>query len=152
MSILLFADLLDLRILAMLPQLALGQSSRVASAFGSDVVLREVCQNLERDKQAHLAFAAERLATLYADFNFIRRNLRRLRLRLMWVVLLLAVVLRHGRLICACGISRRRFVLDGYEVFGRLLECMVPYRRDALMRLLLSQRQDPYAEPRRIAP
>ena len=142
MSLCLLSDLLDLTVLILLDQ---------APAFDPDATLYTACLNLRQDKQAHIAFTSERLTMLYADFNFIRRNVRRLRLRLMWTVYLVHAAMRHGHLIRVCGATRWRFVSNGYRLFSRLLERMVPYRRDALLAALLNQRQDPYAEPEALA-
>ncbi len=114
--------------------------------------LQGVCKNLSQDKQAHIAFAAERLNMLYADFNFARRNLRRLRLRLMWSAALLYATMQHHKLLRNCGMSRFGFVISGYRRFSYLLERMVPYHRDTLLAALLNQRQSPYAEPQPLAP
>ena len=143
MSLRLLNDLLDLSVLTMLHQV---------SSLCRQAPLQSVCKNLCQDKRAHIAFAAERLTMLYADFNFVRRNLRRLRLRLMWTAALLYVAFRHGELLRACGASPWGFVIGGYGRFSPLLERMVPYRRDALLAALLNQKQDPYAEPKPLAP
>jgi hypothetical protein len=143
MSLRLLDDLLDLTVLSILhagPDLC-----RQAPVQG-------VCKNLYQNKQAHIAFAVERLTTLYADFNFVRRNLRRLRLRLMWTALLLHAAVGHRQLLRTGGVSYGDFVFGGYRRFSRLLERMVPYHRDALLAALLDQKQDPYAEPQRLAP
>ena len=105
------------------------------------------CSTIAIEKQAHIMFTSERLTLLYADFNFIRRNVRRLRLRIMWGALLLHSVYRHGRLIRAAGSTRWRFVITGFKRFARLLEQMAPYRREMLLAALRHQRQDPYGKP-----
>ena len=143
MSLRLLDDLLDLTVLTIFCQ---------APNLCNRDPLQGVCKNLSQDKQAHIAFAAERLTMLYADFNFARRNLRRLRLRLMWSAALLYATMQHHKLLRNCGMSRFGFVISGYRRFSCLLERMVPYHRDTLLAALLNQRQSPYAEPQPPAP
>ena len=138
MSVQFFADLYDLSVMSM------------AAGSGSGSVAADVAANLAHDKRAHVAFAAERLTMLYADFNSLRRNLRRLRLRGIWLTCLLRCVARDGRLIKACGRSRWQFLFAALRQFDQLLETMVPYRRDALLKALMSQRQQPYAKPHQL--
>ena len=135
MSVRLLADLLDVTLMTLVER------------SGPDAAVGGVCRNIINDKRAHIMFATERLTMLYADFNFIRRNVRRLRLRLMWAILLAATIARHRRLIRACGSTRARFLVGSMRQFNGILERMVPYRRDALLSSLLNQRQDPYAKP-----
>ena len=135
MSVRLLRNLVDLAII-----------DRVGQACDTPAV-QGVCENVRCEKRAHVAFDTERLTILYADFNFLRRNLRRLRLRLMCGAFIAAAMWRHGRLIQATGAEQWRFTGRTYAQFSRLLERMVPYRREALLTALLNQRQDPYAEP-----
>ena len=76
--------------------------------------------------------------------------LRRLRLRGIWLTCLLRCVARDGRLIKASGHSRWQFLIAALRQFNQLLETMVPYRRDALLKALMSQRQQPYAKPHQL--
>lgn len=137
LSVRLLRDLADLMVLAHLGGTCPDRAWRGAAA------------TLVAEKRGHIMFLTERLTLLYADFNFVRRNLRRLRLRLMWLACLLHVIGRHGSLIRATGQARSAFLLAGLRHFARLLESMVPYRRDALLAALLNQRREPYAEPSR---
>ncbi len=120
---------------------------RVVRDVTDDDSLRGVCAGVIRDKRAHVAFLAERLTMEFADFNFVRRNLRRLRLRAMFSLKLARVAAEHGRLITLAGWTRRRFVGGCWTRFAGVLEQMVPYRREALLAALLAQRKDPYAKP-----
>ncbi len=137
LSLLLMRTLLDLTILDLVAQLP-------------DGALHGAVRNVAKDKRAHTVFCAERLTALYADFNFVRRNLRRGRLRLMWGTILITAAWRHGGVIHKSGTSRRRFVIHAYRRFAGLLEQIVPYRRDALLAALGTQRREPYAKPRRL--
>lgn len=121
---------------------------RLIAGAMEDEVVRSVCRVVAQEKRAHIAFLVERLTMLYADFNFIRRNLRRLRLRMMWGVISLSDAMGHRRLLDTVGSTRLRFLWDGFRRFAQLLEQMVPYRRDALLASLRMQQQDRYAKPR----
>lgn len=135
MSVQLLDDLVDLAVL------------RAIDAIGTGPTVRGVCEIVRREKQAHLAFTRERLTLLYADFNFIRRNLRRLRLRTMCVALIWQVARQNGPLLHAAGTTRIRFMRQTFQQFSAVLEHMVPYRRQALLAALVDQRREPYAEP-----
>ncbi len=113
----------------------------------SDACLHAVAMQWQRDLSAHLAFVAERLTDQYADFNFIRRNLRRYRLRGMFLWMAAGAVLRHRRALAALGISCRALLLGGWRRFRRVLEHVVPYRRDALLAALLDQQSRPWDLP-----
>ena len=114
---------------------------------GSDACLQAVAMQWQRDLSAHLAFVAERLTDQYADFNFIRRNLRRYRLRGMFLWMATSAVLRHRRALAALGVSRRALLLGGWRRFRRVLEHVVPYHRDALLAALLDQQSRPWDLP-----
>ncbi len=117
---------------------------------GADNAGRAVVGILTAEKRAHIIFAAERLTELYADFNFVRRNLRRWRLRLMCLTLAGFVAVRDGGAIRAMGRSRRVFVLDVWRHFAVLLERMVPYRRETLLAALMNQREQRYDQPAKL--
>ena len=112
--------------------------------------LRDACRQIAHDRRMHAMFHAERLTVEFADFNFIRRNLRRLRLRAMFAAAVARVAVRHAALFRAAGIRRTMLIGYAWSLFRSLLERMVPYRRDALLAMLLDQRTDPYAEPREL--
>lgn len=105
---------------------------------------QDVCQVLLHDKSLHAAFLAERLTLEYADFNFIRRNLRRMRLRGLFVVHLKRVLTQDRELFKTSGVSRASFAMDAWRRFECVLETMVPYRRDMLLRTLRGQSEKPY--------
>lgn len=134
-SILLLTDLLDLALL-----------SRVEQRTDSSVI-KGVCQNIATDKMAHIVFATEWLTLAYADFGFIRRSLRRLRLRAMWGVMLFFAVGRHGRLIKAIDSGRWPFIQAEYGLISKRLEQVVPYYRETLRAALDAQRRDRFAKP-----
>lgn len=112
--------------------------------------LRDVCRQIAHDRRMHAMFHAERLAVEFTDFNFIRRNLRRLRLRGMFAAALARIALNHADLLRAAGVPRTKLIHFAWSLFSDLLERMVPYRRDALLAMLLDQRAQPYAEPREL--
>ena len=109
-----------------------------------DSTIESASNQLLQDKRAHIDFHAERLTLEFVAFNFIRRNLRRWRLRVMFALLLALVIWRQRRLIRAAGASRLQFAAHSWSSFEGLLEKMVPYRRTALVNALLRQRQYPY--------
>ncbi len=136
MSIFLLADIIDLSTLKLL-QLST-----------TDSVIRNTCEAIRHDRATHIAFLAERLTVELADLNFIRRNLRRLRLRGLFAAILADAGYRRGRLLRACGSTQRSFVGNCWRSFQQVLEQMVPYHRDALVNALLMQREKPYEKPR----
>ncbi len=128
-------------------QLVRQRLSRQLAASSPDAALAGVCQQIQRDCDAHIAFLSERLTREYADFNFIRRNARRLRLRVMCLVELH----RARRAARRAGLPSAFTPTDAADCrhqFEAVLERMVPYHRDALLAALLEQTREPYAEPR----
>lgn len=110
-------------------------------------VIADAISQIEADSESHLAFLCERLTLEYADFNFIRRNLRRARLRLMcrWSLRpMFRSLYREGGLSLE---EATRAVRTASQRFEHLLERMVPYRRDALIAALLDQAHNPYRTP-----
>ena len=69
----------------------------------------KVCNEVLRDKVAHVSFLTEKLTAEFADFNFARRNLRRLRLRIMCALAIVCGAVFQGKLLAAAGISRQNF-------------------------------------------
>jgi hypothetical protein len=138
MSLQLMSDLADT---AMLEQLT------AAVDGDGDGAMRAVCGTLLRERQMHISFLGERLADEFADFNFARRNLRRWRLRLMFAALLPVRLVEQRGLLRALGVSPIAHADATWQHFSRMLECVVPYRRDALLRLLTTQRERPYDRP-----
>ncbi|MCE9591929.1 MAG: hypothetical protein K8S99_15575 [Planctomycetes bacterium] len=132
LSLLLLADLLDTAVLR-----------RVETTVG-DPAVRQAVQTVLRERRGHALFNAERLTLELAELNFVRRNLRRLRLRMMFATGLAWTVARSGRLLGACGVGRRAFAAEAWRGFSDVLERIVPYRRDALLSALMSQREHPY--------
>ncbi len=112
--------------------------------------LRRGIEQLLHDRQQHIAFASEWLTREFADFNFLRRNLRRLRLRVLFALMLADYLLHHGSTLQQLGLSRWFILRQTWRSFAQLLENMVPYHRDALLAQLLAQRQHPYDQPARM--
>jgi hypothetical protein len=136
LSVVLLDDLFDLAI------------ARQLDGRDHDATLAAIIATLRRDKSAHVAFAAERLTMEFADFNAMRRNLRRLRLRGMFAMCLAARTAEHRHLLSDLGLSPVEFARRVWADFNRCLEQMVPYRREALIAALLSQQQQPYGRAR----
>jgi hypothetical protein len=111
-----------------------------------DAATATAAQSVHEDKLAHAAFHCERLTMELADLNFLRRNLRRLRLRGMFAAALALTLYHRGRLIRAAGSTRVAFAKTVWQNFRGVLESVVPYRREALLNALLSQREKPYAK------
>ena len=140
-------DLLELQVLA------------TVHAMIGDPPSRAAIEQMIHDRRAHVAFVSERLTMGYADFNFVRRNLRRARLRIMFGALLLLTLARFLAVVSGSGrvgageISAKnrmqvvsQFLVTGWREFQRQLEAMVPYRRDMLLARLMAQQQRPYDE------
>jgi hypothetical protein len=100
-----------------------------------------------REKLGHVQFHAERLTHEFAAFNFVRRNLRRLRLRLMFWAATHYASHRAKALLRELDVPRTRFTRSCWAAFELLLEAMVPYRRDQLLATLLRQRERRYDAP-----
>lgn len=135
---LLLDDVLDLGLLKLTQQ------------HWTDPAAQGVCQTLIRDKTAHATFLAERLTMEYADFNFVRRNLRRLRLRSLFFIHLRRMVRQDHALLAVAQVTPREFAHQSWQRFAAVLESMVPYRRDELMKSLRAQRELPYGDAREI--
>ncbi len=125
----------------------LGTETVMAAAARSDAALAGVLDQLITEHHVHLSFHSERLTAEFADFNFIRRNLRRLRLRGMFAALVAGVARHHRALLAAIGCPRRRFSAECWSLFSTVLERMVPYRRETLMATLLDQREKRFEKP-----
>jgi len=89
-------------------------------------------QRLIRDFSGQIAFCSEWLTFTYADFNFIRRNLRRARLRLMF---------RATALAWTRAPAPEGWRPEGRTRFEATLERMVPYRRERLLQRLRLQQE-----------
>lgn len=119
-----------------------------AMAQVGDDVTREVLAHLREERVAHASFLGEYLTLAYADFNFIRRNLRRARLRGLFAIHLRRMMQHEQPLMKATGLSARELSRQSWRVFGRVMERVVPYRRDALLAALTHQRDRPFeAQP-----
>ncbi len=131
----------------MLNQLVAVTLSRLVLAATTDAALRAIAEQLLHDARRHVAFHSERLTTEFVDFNFVRRNLRRWRLRLMCFAALVIAAVQYRRLFRAAGTSPVTFLQSGWTSFNHVLERMVPYRRAALLRRLTRLRQHRYDAP-----
>ena len=134
----------------MLSDMVSVQLWEMASESTDDAALRDAATLVSRDRVRQAAFMRERLTMEFSDFNFIRRNLRRLRLRLMFSLIALLILWRHRRFIRQCGRPLSRMFVDSRAHFETALELIAPYKRDRLVQLLLSQREHPYGEPPKI--
>lgn len=121
---------------------------KLAQQHWTDPAGQGVCQVLIRDKTAHATFLAERLTMEYADFNFVRRNLRRLRLRSLFIIHLRRMLRQDHALLAQADVTPRAFARESWRRFAAVLESMVPYRRDELMKSLRAQRELPYGDAR----
>ncbi len=123
-----------------------------ARAKPADAALAAVAGQWHRDLGNHLAFVAERLTDQYAEFNFIRRNLRRWRLRGMFLWMAGMMVLRGRGYLTALHVDRGALFMGAWRRFRRVLEHVVPYHRDALLAALLDQQSRPWDVPPLHAP
>lgn len=105
---------------------------------------------LLREKQAHTTFHVERLTWAFADFNFLRRNLRRHRLRALFALRLTDTLIRHRRAVAALDFTPLAFSRRCWRRLETQLNLMVPYQRDTLLRTLVAQKEQPYAQSDRI--
>lgn len=111
-----------------------------------DPALRTVAATIAQERRVHTAFITERLADEFADFHFIRRNLRRWRLRGMLTGLAPRHLVRQRVLLEAMRLSPLAWTARTRHRFEATLEQMVPYRRDALLHLLTHQREQPFEQ------
>lgn len=119
----------------------------LAMRDAADPATRCVRDALLRDHATHITFYAERLTMEFADFHFVRRNLRRYRLRAMFSAVVTRAIRRHEPLLTVTGLSADDFTRACWGQFNNVLERMVPYRRDALLAALMRQSEHPYAKP-----
>lgn len=110
----------------------------------SDPTLKDLLTQIIHDHECHLTFHRERLTTEFADFNFVRRNLRRWRLRGMFAAAVHGAAAYHRGLLAALEIPRRSFIASCWADFRGELEKMVPYHRETLLAVLTNQRDQPY--------
>ncbi len=96
-------------------------------------------QQLAKDTNNHITFYTEYLTYAYANFNFARRNLRRLRLRAMFITAL------HQTQKTYTPILTPNFKASAWQTFEIAIHTMLPYRRTTLSQNLLRQEQAPYA-------
>lgn len=138
-----FARLLleDLRLLTVLPSIL----HRPDPA--DRPVLHAALEQVLADRRDHADFLAERLTREFADFNFLRRNLRRYRLRFQYAACLTADLALHARLFDTLHAQPPGYVPRAWRSFSSTLEQIVPYHRDRLLLLLLTQEREPYAQP-----
>jgi len=134
----------------LLSEIAVVQMNRLLLAKTQDQTLRGLLTQMIHDHQCHLAFHSERLTTEFADFNFLRRNLRRLRLRAMFALAVRGITSYHRPLLRTLNITPRAFAAQCFTGFAAVLERMVPYRRETLIARLLEQREQPYAKALRL--
>lgn len=132
LSAMLLADLIDISVLELL------------CSSTDDAVLHAASRAILAEKTAHAAFHTERLTMAFADFNAIRRNLRRARLRAMFAMKLARTLAQDSPLISATQQPHGSFTAACWDRFRQVLEVMVPYHREHLMRALIQQREQPY--------
>lgn len=116
----------------------------------TDPTLAGVLGQIIADHELHIAFHSERLTAEFADFNFLRRNLRRWRLRGMHASLVKGVAWRHRSLLKMLDVSANSFREAATDNFETVLSRMVPYRRAALLEALGQQREQRYEKPSRV--
>lgn len=117
---------------------------RHVGAATGDTVTRQAVGAIADDLAQHATFCVERLTMEFADFNFVRRNLRRWRLRSMFAGVLARHAWRHRLLLGGMDAGVAGFCRVTWSAFESALERMVPYRREALIAALLRQREQPY--------
>jgi len=104
-------------------------------------------QQWRRDVSAHQLFLAERLTMAYADFNFVRRNLRRARLRLMFLGMLLHRAWLHRELVASRPGGFRGWAVQAFRRFEAILARVAPYRRAEMLAALQWQHRRPFDRP-----
>ena len=130
----------------LLSEIAVITMNRLLLPQVRDETLRSLLTQIIHDHQCHLSFHCERLTAEFADFNFVRRNLRRLRLRAMFATAFKGITLHHRALLKTTGCQPRDFASHCWSNFESILEHMVPYRREALLARLLDQSENPYGK------
>ena len=99
---------------------------------------------LTKDTNNHITFYTEYLTYAYANFNFVRRNLRRLRLRAMFITALYQTQKIYTPLL------PESFKQDAWLIFESAIKTMLPYRRTTLTQNLRHQEKNPFATPQSI--
>lgn len=131
----------------LLHELVNGPLIKLVATGASDPVIIGVADALLRDHATHSAFYTERLTMEFTAFWFVRRNLRRYRLRALFSAVVSRAIHRHHGLILAAGSTDDAFARSCWSDFDRTLEKIVPYHREALLAALLRQSEHPYDKP-----
>lgn len=121
-------------------------TARCIAARAKSPITEALMSDMTRELDGRNRFLAEWLTAEFADFNFIRRNLRRWRLRLLFASILVFTVLRSRRARSEAGISLWEFVANPVARFRQTLEQMVPYQREQLLSALTEQRDNPWPD------
>lgn len=137
----------ELAMLLMMNRIEITLLEPLAQRSASDPAMLGLIRQLLDDRQGHVTFQTERLTWEFADFNFLRRNLRRWRLRLLFAGLLGWTLLTQNRLLTSLGISPWCFAWEAWRSFKPLLQRLVPYRRDELLAALSFQHHCRYDKP-----
>jgi hypothetical protein len=77
-----------------------------------DTLLRQVCESMVRDEEAHLRFHADRIVTAQLGWSAFHRALWTAQFRALFEVTLLAVWVDHRPALRAVGIHRRFFMTE----------------------------------------
>ena len=75
-----------------------------------DNLLRQVCESMVRDEEAHLRFHADRIVTAQLGWSRLRRALWTAQFRLLFAGTLRVAWLDHRRALRAVGVNRRLFM------------------------------------------
>lgn len=114
-------------------------------APGLSTAIRDRLALIATERQNHQAFVGEWLTAQFAEFNTVRRNLRRLRLRVMFAAVLVESTIANRRVLRVSGQPAWRFLPRTWSRFKQWMAWLAPYRRDELLGALLRQREDPFA-------
>jgi hypothetical protein len=133
--------------LLLLTEIASRCLNEITAEQVNDPALLGLLSQIMHDQQCHIAFHSERLTTEFADFNFIRRNLRRWRMRTMMGTLLTGLAIRHRPLLDALGVSASTFMSRCWQQFNNVLEHVTPYHREKLAATLHQHEHRPYDKP-----
>ena len=78
----------------------------------ADMLLRQVCETIVRDEEAHLRFHADRIVTAQLGWSRLRRSLWTAQFRVLSEATLAVAWLDHRRALRAVGISRKLFMTE----------------------------------------
>lgn len=104
----------------LLPEMIAKRYFRALHDGTGDAVLRAVFAQIARDEDGHLAFHVEYLRRAFARMSFTKRICALVTWRIVFRVTCVAVMLDHGKILRAVGMTPRQFWNDCGKIFDEV--------------------------------